>query len=252
MKDTKYEDLNKTLAAVGKAVFVKFYYDFKDSSLSKDELSKKILLENPGSRSESQNFRIPRARHIFELGQEKEALRIIIESKRVDPKAREKAEEILAKENIREDFQTERVEERQFIEHLNQEIKYDTTLREAPLIAERSQYIYPRKQYESKKALKRAQYLCEVDKSHFVFIRRNSPNNYTEPHHLIPLSAYRDFPGIDLDREQNIVSLCSNCHNLLHYGLEYKGVLYDLYQQRKALLEEIGIKISFEKLLSYY
>lgn len=48
------------------------------------------------------NFRIPRARHIFELGQEKEALRIIIESKRVDPKAREKAKEILAKENIRE------------------------------------------------------------------------------------------------------------------------------------------------------
>ena len=102
MKDTKYEDLNKTLAAVGKAVFVNLYYDFKDLSISKDELAQKILLENPGSKSESQNFRIPRARHIFELGQEKEALRIIIESKRVDPKAREKAKEILAKENIRE------------------------------------------------------------------------------------------------------------------------------------------------------
>lgn len=104
MKDTKYEALNKTLVAVGKAVFVNFYYDFKDSSISKDELSKKILLENPGSKSESQNFRIPRARHIFELGQEKEALRIIIESKRVDSKAREKAKHILAKEIIREDF----------------------------------------------------------------------------------------------------------------------------------------------------
>ena len=41
MKDTKYEDLNKTLAAVGKAVFVNFYYDFKDFSISKDELAKK-------------------------------------------------------------------------------------------------------------------------------------------------------------------------------------------------------------------
>ena len=47
LKDTKYEDLNKTLAAVGKAVFVNFYYDFKDSSISKDELAKKFLLENP-------------------------------------------------------------------------------------------------------------------------------------------------------------------------------------------------------------
>lgn len=73
MKDTKYEDLNKTLAAVGKAVFVNFYYDFKDFSISKDELAKKILSENPGSKSDSQNSRIPRARHIFESGQEKEA-----------------------------------------------------------------------------------------------------------------------------------------------------------------------------------
>ena len=94
MKDTKYEDLNKTLAAVGKAVFVNFYYDFKDFSISKDELAKKILSENPGSKSDSQNFRIPRARHIFESGQEKEALRIIIESKRVDKKAIEKAKHV--------------------------------------------------------------------------------------------------------------------------------------------------------------
>lgn len=115
MKDTKYEDLDKTLAAVGKAVFVKFYYDFKDFSVPKDELAKKILSENPGSKSDSQNFRIPRARHIFKLGREKEALRIVIESKRVDPNAIEKA-----KETVREDFQTERVEERQFIEHFNQ------------------------------------------------------------------------------------------------------------------------------------
>ena len=149
MKDTKYEDLNKTLAAVGKAVFVNFYYDFKDFSISKDELAKKILSENPGSKSDSQNFRIPRARHIFESGQEKEALRIIIESKRVDKKAIEKAKNILVKEIIREDFQTESVEERQFIEHFNQEIQYDTTLKEAPLIAERTQYIYPRKQSEA-------------------------------------------------------------------------------------------------------
>ncbi|WP_033167123.1 HNH endonuclease [Clostridium sp. KNHs205] len=252
MKDTKYEDLNKTLAAVGKAVFVNFYYDFKDFSIPSDELAKKIYSRNPGSKSDSQNFRIPRARHIFELGQEKEALRIIIKSKRVDPKAIEKAKDILDKETISEGFQKESVEERRFIEHFNKEIQYDITLREAPLIAERTQYIYPRKQYESKNALRRAQYLCEVDNSHFVFKRRNSPNNYTEPHHLIPLSAYRDFPGIDLDREQNIVSLCSNCHNLLHYGSAYKDVLHDLYQQRKELLEEIGITISFEQLLSYY
>jgi len=66
LKDTKYEDLNKTLAAVGKAVFVNFYYDFKDFSISKDELAKKILSENPGSKSDSQNFHgMPFSRNQF-------------------------------------------------------------------------------------------------------------------------------------------------------------------------------------------
>ena len=74
----------------------------------------------------------------------------------------------------------------------------------------------------------------------------------TFPHHLIPLSAYRDFPGIDLDREENIISLCSNCHNILHYGASYEAMLNDLYNQRKELLQKIGVTISFKQLLSYY
>lgn len=252
MKDSKYEDLNKTLAAVGKTVFVNFYYDFKDFSIPRDELAKKILSMNPGSKSESQNFRIPRARHIFEARQELDALRFIIESKRIPSEIIEKAKSILAKEKMNDCFQTERVEERQFIEEFNQGLRYDNSPKEAPIIKERKQYTYPRKQAEAKKALERAKCLCEVDCNHFVFKRRNSQNNYTEPHHLVPLSAYRNFQGIDLDRQQNIVSLCSNCHNLLHYGEEYKDVLYTLYIQRKPLLEQIGINISFEKLLSYY
>ena len=47
----------------------------------------------------NQNFRIPRARHIFEAGQEQDALRIIVESKRVPSVVIEKAKSILAKEN---------------------------------------------------------------------------------------------------------------------------------------------------------
>ncbi|MFQ9597646.1 MAG: HNH endonuclease [Streptococcus sp.] len=208
-------------------MFVNFYYDFKDFSISKDELAKKILSENPGSKSDSQNFRIPRARHIFESGQEKEALRIVGESKRVDKKAVEKAKHILAKEIIKK-ISKQRVQRNdRFIEHFNQEIQYDAPLKEAPLIAERTQYIYPRKQNRVEECFEaETKYLCEVDNSHFVFKRRNSSDNYTEPHHLIPLSTYRDFPGIDLDREQNIVSLCSNCHNMLHYGASYTKKCY--------------------------
>ena len=86
----------------------------------------------------------------------------------------------------------------------------------------------------------------------FVFKRKKGDTTYTEPHHLVPLSASNDFPNINLDREPNIVSLCSNCHNLLHYGADNEEILRLLFERRKTLLEAIGIKISFDQLKKYY
>ena len=74
---------------------------------------------------------------------------------------------------------------------------------------------------------------------------------YTEPHHLIPMKAQKDFE-VSLDVENNIVSLCSHCHNLIHYGKDVETVLHKLYEEREALLCEAGIVISFEELLKYY
>lgn len=53
---------------------------------------------------------------------------------------------------------------------------------------------------------------------------------------------------------ENIVSLCSHCHNLLHYGkLEDKiPVLDKLYDERKEALERVGLGITFEELKEYY
>ena len=104
----------------------------------------------------------------------------------------------------------------------------------------------------SENALCKAVFLCEVDAHHPVFTRKNGKENYTEPHHLVPLYAQKDFPDINLDREQNIVSLCSYCHNLLHYGADIDNVLHKLYLSRKHLLSQIGIDISYEELKSYY
>jgi len=112
----------------------------------------------------------------------------------------------------------------------------------------------------SARALKIANYECENDHdSKRVFLRKNGIN-YTEPHHLIPLSKFRDFE-IDntgkyraIDIEENIVSLCSYCHNLFHYGkMEDKmPILEKLYKDRKDGLKEAGINISFDQLKNYY
>lgn len=101
-------------------------------------------------------------------------------------------------------------------------------------------------------ALQHADFLCEYKSSDPTFLRKNG-KPYTEPHHLIPISKYQDF-AYSVDVMENIVSLCSHCHNLLHYGrLEDKvPVLKKLYNERKEALENCGLSITYEQLEKYY
>lgn len=64
--------------------------------------------------------------------------------------------------------------------------------------------------------------------------------------------AFQNNFSVSLDVEENIVSLCSNCHNLLHYGRDYLSLLKRLYESRKNLLKKVGIDITFERLVQMY
>ncbi len=85
-----------------------------------------------------------------------------------------------------------------------------------------------------------------------TFLRKNG-KPYTEPHHLIPISKYYDFE-YSVDIHENIVSLCSHCHNLLHYGRfeDKKIILRKLYNERENALKAAGINLTWEQLESYY
>ena len=111
--------------------------------------------------------------------------------------------------------------------------------------------VYPRNKKVASNALLFAKYLCESNNSHKSFIRKNLNVPYTEPHHLIPLSYSKHF-DVSLDVEENIVSLCSNCHNQLHYGKEFEEILKQLYNQRSDLLKNVGLTITYEELLVMY
>lgn len=104
-------------------------------------------------------------------------------------------------------------------------------------------------------ALARADYKCEVDVNDKIFLRKSGVG-YTEPHHLIPISKFRDFDyeNCSLDTMENIVSLCSHCHNLLHYGRDKDktSVLKKLYEERKDALAKVGLDITFNELKEYY
>ncbi|MBE7019643.1 MAG: HNH endonuclease [Ruminococcaceae bacterium] len=258
--DTKYADVKSALGAVGKTVFVDFYYDFKNANMSFEELRDKLYAENPNSRSKQQRFRIPRARHIFQLGQEIEALNIIIESKRLPSHVINKAKHILAEELLHNELESDRYDENSFMKEVEREVVYsdikDFVYDNTPHPPKKATHSlikqYHRSKIVSRNALIKAGCLCEVDNTHPVFKRKNSNMNYTEPHHIIPVYAFADFPDVDLDREQNVVSLCSHCHNLLHYGSEIDYVLKPLYEQRKELLKLIGLEITYEDLKKYY
>lgn len=101
-------------------------------------------------------------------------------------------------------------------------------------------------------ALKLANFKCECDDKHITFIRKTNNLPYTEGHHIVPLK-YQDRFDVNLDVEANIVSLCSNCHNNLHYGKDYEKTLRLIFtEERKNRLKKCGIIISFEDLLEMY
>ncbi len=110
---------------------------------------------------------------------------------------------------------------------------------------------YRRNVCKSLEALRLANYSCELDCSHVSFLRKSNNKFYTEPHHLIPMFCQENFP-VSLDVEANIVSLCSTCHNHIHYGKGAEALVQKLYEDRKDRLEKAGIKIELKELLAIY
>jgi hypothetical protein len=110
-----------------------------------------------------------------------------------------------------------------------------------------------------KTAIEKANYVCElshlVGDNHETF-ESNSGHLYLEAHHLIPMKAQKDFPSQNLDRLENIVAICPNCHRAIHYGTldEKIKFLKPLYENRIVLLRNCNhhIDISFSDLIDKY
>lgn len=111
--------------------------------------------------------------------------------------------------------------------------------------------IFPRDRQTAVNALAHAEFACEIDPQHPTFIRRHSDKTYTEPHHLVPLAMQDQF-DVSLDVEENIISLCSNCHNEIHYGEDADRLIRELYVKRKDYLVRAGIVVSEKNLLFMY
>ena len=105
----------------------------------------------------------------------------------------------------------------------------------------------------SKTVLQRANYKCEINEAHKTFITKKE-RAYSESHHLIPMAFQDDFLPINLDREENIISLCPTCHRAVHHGSEKEKInrLRILYDNRIKSLTNCGINMSFEEFIKLY
>ncbi len=106
----------------------------------------------------------------------------------------------------------------------------------------------------AKYCLIKANYHCEINSHHESFISQVTKHNYVEAHHLVPLKSQLDFKKA-LDNRANIISLCPNCHRLLHHATfqEKKPLLEKLFNKEKEDdLTKLGTPITLEGLYKLY
>jgi predicted HNH restriction endonuclease len=118
-------------------------------------------------------------------------------------------------------------------------------------LSKRTTKSYPRDPVAAKRALCHASFICEFVASHDTFPRMIDGLPYMETHHLIPLK-YADHFEISIDVPENIVCLCSTCHNRIHYGRNKEEIIEYLWSLRKNDLHDVGIDIDLSEILSFY
>lgn len=113
--------------------------------------------------------------------------------------------------------------------------------------------IYPRDPSVAAGALSASSYQCEFEPAHQTFVSKARKQQYTEAHHLVPMSLQGAFQN-SLDVEANVVGLCPLCHKLLHLGMpvDKEPLLKKLFAERQNRLQSAGIPMTLKDLFTHY
>ena len=138
-------------------------------------------------------------------------------------------------------------------EGYSSQVDIDVANNREPELNENNSTRYKTNTRLAKTVIKRHNYICEIDGTHISFVNSKG-KPYMEAHHLLPMSSQKQYFPINIDREENIVCLCPNCHRAIHYGNldEKKERLIKLYNISKKELIKSGINITKQELLKLY
>jgi len=105
----------------------------------------------------------------------------------------------------------------------------------------------------SKSVIEKIGYKCQIDNTHTTFYTTKNIL-FAEAHHLIPMSFQKHFLPINLDRKENIISLCPTCHRAIHLGnkKEKEERLKILFEIKQKELKDVRLEIDLKKIISLY
>lgn len=89
-----------------------------------------------------------------------------------------------------------------------------------------------------------ADFRCEYNSEHELFVSRFSRNRYLEAHHLVPMGLQSSFSR-SLDVVDNICCLCPRCHRAVHHAEEKvaRNILGTLAKDRQEILTEFNLSM---------
>lgn len=101
---------------------------------------------------------------------------------------------------------------------------------------------------DSKLALQRlikAEFKCEFDKKHDLFISRHTMRPYLEAHHLLPMVLQKTTVK-KIDTLDNIFCLCPNCHRAIHHSESTfaREIIDTLVENRPSVLNILNVNNS--------
>ena len=170
----------------------------------------------------------------------------------IDKYCEEKLERESKRINSREDDTlNEVINTQKFSNNKSFHYSNELVLRQEPRVNSQGVLVYKRDRQKANNAILHSNHRCEINHDHISFKRKSDGLPYMEAHHLIPM-AQQDLFEYSLDVEENIVSLCSQCHNEIHYGENADKLITKLYHERIELLKKKKIAVSLAELLSYY
>ncbi len=90
------QQLERALQSIGKGCFIKYFENFSNPNISKEDLID-ILMKNEGYMESGCKTRISQSRRIIDSGKTNEALNIILKSERVPQEFTDKCKILLGK-----------------------------------------------------------------------------------------------------------------------------------------------------------